>query len=137
MFCACVISDCPDHNTSFYAFKSKLVHLCTKFFSPKRVEYFSDGSAVQHNRKNVNYIIYHYKDFGLSAKLHFFARSHGKGPADGIEGSVKWLDAKIKVYRNCTVIKLKHLINFNNCNSNTYVTFFCEQILNYKKEHSY
>jgi hypothetical protein len=74
--------------------------------------YFSDDSAAQcKNRKKI-INIYHEQDFGLSAEWHFFATSHGKGPADGMGGTVKgWLQRQ--VYRKCTIIKFKHLINYS------------------------
>jgi hypothetical protein len=52
--------------------------------------YFSDGSAAQYkNRKHFIDILCHEQDFGLSAEWHFFATSHGKGPAGGMGGTVK------------------------------------------------
>jgi hypothetical protein len=69
---------------------------------------------------------------------HFFTKSHGKGPGDGIGGTVKRLAAKTslqKVYNN--KIQTPHEL-FNYCNSNIHnITFFYvqeEQILNKKKE---
>jgi hypothetical protein len=36
-------------------------------------------------------LAYHKNDFGISAEWHFFATSHGKGPCDGIGGTLKRL----------------------------------------------
>jgi hypothetical protein len=65
--------------------------------------YVSDGSATQYKKRTKCINIYHDQDFGLSAEWHFFTTSHGKGQADGIEGTVKRLAAKAslqKVYNN-------------------------------------
>jgi hypothetical protein len=57
-----------------------------------KVYYFSDGEASQFkNRKNFINICYKKCDFGLNAKWHFFAVSHGKGACDGIGGRIKRL----------------------------------------------
>jgi hypothetical protein len=54
--------------------------------------YFSDGCAAQYkNRKNFLNLCNHDADFGLPAEWHFFATSHGKGPCDGVGGTVKRL----------------------------------------------
>lgn len=37
---------------------------------------------------------YHLKDFGLHAEWHLFASVHGKGPSDGLGGTLKRLAAK-------------------------------------------
>ena len=37
---------------------------------------------------------YHKEDFGIPAKWNFFAISHGKGPCDGVGGTVKHEVAK-------------------------------------------
>ena len=39
------------------------------------------------------------KDFGLSAEWNFFATSHGKGPCDGLDGTVKRLATKASLQR--------------------------------------
>jgi hypothetical protein len=47
--------------------------------------------------------IYHEQDFGLSAHCHFYAKSHEKGPADGMGRTVKMMIAKEslqKAYNN-------------------------------------
>ena len=62
---------------------------------PKKIFYFSDGAAAQYkNRKNFTNLAYHEEDYGVPAEWHFFATSHGKGPCDGIGGTVKRLATK-------------------------------------------
>lgn len=37
---------------------------------------------------------YHKEDFGINAEWHFFATAHGKGPCDGVGGTVKRMAAR-------------------------------------------
>ena len=39
------------------------------------------------------------EDFGINAEWHFFATSHGKGPCDGVGGTIKRLTAKASLQR--------------------------------------
>ena len=62
--------------------------------------YFTDGSSAQYkNRKNFANFTYHKDDFSSDAEWHFFATSHGKGPCDGLGGTVKRLAAKASLQR--------------------------------------
>ena len=46
--------------------------------------------GVQDNiKKTVKTSCHHYEDFGIVAEWHFFATSHGKGPPDGVGGTVE------------------------------------------------
>ena len=93
------ISECLVHDTA-------AVHLFQRGFSfnfnsfnflqqkldckPKKIFYFSDGCAGQY--KNRNFFInlcHHELDYGIPAEWHFFATSHGKGPCDGVGGTLK------------------------------------------------
>ena len=50
----------------------------------------SDGAPQQFkNYKNIFTVCFHNKDFGIPAEWHFFPTAHGKGPCDGIGGTVK------------------------------------------------
>jgi hypothetical protein len=61
---------------------------------PNYIYYIYDGSAAQHkNRKNFMSLCFHEKDFGDTAEWHLYATFHGKGPCDGVPGTVKWLTA--------------------------------------------
>ena len=65
-----------------------------------KITYFSDGCAGQYkNCKNFINLCYHLEDFGVPAEWHFFATSHGKGPCDGVGGTVKRQAAKASLQR--------------------------------------
>lgn len=50
----------------------------------------SDGAASQYkNRKNFANICNFKNKYGVECEWHFFATSHGKGPCDGIGGTLK------------------------------------------------
>lgn len=62
--------------------------------------YFSDGSAAQYkNKKNFSNLCFHKKDFEVDAEWHFFSTAHGKGPCDGVGGTVKRLATKASLQR--------------------------------------
>ena len=64
-------------------------------FDIKKLIYFSDGAASHYkNYKNFANLCNHKVDFGIDAEWHFFVTSHGKGPCDGLGGTVKRLAAK-------------------------------------------
>lgn len=88
-----IISDCLIHNTvAVHLFHRHLNEfLKNKFLKiPKKIFYFSDGSSAQFkNKKNFANLCHHSEDFNCSAEWHFFATSHGKGPSDGLGGTVK------------------------------------------------
>lgn len=98
-----VISPCLEHNTvSVYTFQKKLVEFMTTKFQtvPKKIFYYSDGCAAQYkNKKNFINLCYHKQDFGVEAEWHFSATAHGKGPCDGVGGSVKRLAARASLQR--------------------------------------
>ena len=57
---------------------------------PTQMIYISDGASSQY--KNFNYfanLCHHEVDLGTKAEWHFFATSHGKGPCDGVGGTIK------------------------------------------------
>ena len=45
-------------------------------------------------------LCYHKKDFGIDAEWNFFATSHGKGPCDGVGGTIKRLAARVSLQRS-------------------------------------
>ena len=49
-------------------------------------------------KKNLN-LCHHKPDFGIDAEWHFFATSHGKGPCDGLGGTVNRLAARASLQR--------------------------------------
>ena len=88
-------SDCMTHDTvAVHMYQGKLIdYLETKLgWRPAKIYYFSDGAASQYkNCKNFVNLAMHKADFGVKAEWHFFATAHGKGPCDGIGGTLKRL----------------------------------------------
>lgn len=98
-----VVSDCLEHNTvAVYTFEKKLISFLTSKFQklPNKIFYFSDGSAAQYkNKKNFLNLCFHEEDFKVKGEWHFSATAHGKGPCDGVGGSVKRLAARASLQR--------------------------------------
>ncbi len=97
-----MISSCMNHDTAVvYLFQKRLIEfLKGKFQNVQRIFYFSDGAASQYkNCKNFINLCYHEQDFGVQAEWNFFATSHGKGPCDGVGGTVKRLAARASLQR--------------------------------------
>jgi hypothetical protein len=98
----CIISDYLKHSTTaVYSFQKAIIPEL-KSLAPHvtTILYFSDGAASQYkNRKNFANLCHHFNDFGLHAEWHFHATSHGKGPCDGIGGTVKRLVTKSSLQR--------------------------------------
>lgn len=95
-----IISEYLVHDTAgFYLFQKKLIaYLKQKFPQLKKIFYFSDGAAAQYkNKKNFVNILHHEEDFAVQAEWHFFATSHGKGPCDGVGGTIKRLAARASI----------------------------------------
>lgn len=77
-------------------FEKTTIH-CTRSGRPsvkkekiRKIYYFSDGAPQQFkNYKNVLNLYNHESDFGIPAEWHFFPTAHGKGPCDGLGGTVK------------------------------------------------
>jgi hypothetical protein len=89
-----VISNCNSHNTvAVHSFlRPVLNHVKELCPTVQKVLYFTDGAASQYkNYKNFANLIHHFEDFNLHEEWHFFATSLGKGPCDGIGGTIKRL----------------------------------------------
>ncbi|KAL5509316.1 hypothetical protein EMCRGX_G004658 [Ephydatia muelleri] len=100
-----VISDCLVHDAvSVHLFvKNFLDFLALNIKGLKKVYYFTDGASSQYkNRKNFINLAFHMEDFNVEAEWHFFATAHGKGPCDGIGGTVKRLATKGSLQRPFT-----------------------------------
>lgn len=97
-----IISDCLHHDAiTVWAF-SRFVNEFAKSLIPNvsKIIYFSDGAPQQFkNFKNFSNIYHHEIDFGVCAEWHFFATAHGKGPCDGIGGTLKRLAARTSLQR--------------------------------------
>lgn len=96
------ISECLHHNTvAVHLFQKQLVKFIkTNLKGVNKIIYFSDGASAQYkNKKNFINISHHLQDFELAAEWHFFPTSHGKGPCDGIGGTLKRLAARASLQR--------------------------------------
>jgi hypothetical protein len=90
----CVISNHMRHDTAtVHAFLREVVPFLKSIVEDLQlIKYWSDGAASQYkNCKNLQNLVKHEDDFGITAEWHFFATSHGKSPCDGIGGTVKRL----------------------------------------------
>ena len=87
-----IISDSLTHDgVAVHCFVKKLLTFLVTKLTVKKVYYFSDGAASQYkNKKNFVNLAFHNRDFkNIEAEWHFFATAHGKGPCDGLGGTVK------------------------------------------------
>lgn len=87
-----IVSDVLKHDSVFvYAtIKSLIAELKARFKDVDQITYFSDGAPAHYkNRSTFSILSYHYRNFGVKAKWNFFATAHGKGPCDGLGGTVK------------------------------------------------
>lgn len=87
-----IISDCLIHDSvAVNLFIDKLVDfLKGKFEVISKIYYLSDGAASQYkNKKNFATVLHHLNDYGIECEWHFHVTSHGKGPCDGIGGTLK------------------------------------------------
>lgn len=93
-----IISNDLDHHTKAVHYFQKALVDVLKTEVPgerKKIIYMSDGCTAQYkNRFNAHNLCLHQKDFGIPAEWHFFETSHGKGPSDGLSGTVKRLASK-------------------------------------------
>jgi hypothetical protein len=97
-----VISECNIHDTvAVHLFLGYLNDfLKTELPLTTKIIYFSDGCAAQYkNCKNFLNLCHHQEDFGIEAEWNFFTTSHGKGPCDGLGGTVKRLAARASLQR--------------------------------------
>ena len=96
------ISEILKHDTiAVHLFQKQLVEFIKKNFKGiTHIIYFSDGASGQYkNKKNFINLTHHFEDFQMSAEWHFFPTSHGKGPCDGIGGTLKRLAARASLQR--------------------------------------
>ena len=97
-----LVTDCNTHDTiAVYTFQKHLInHLKANFPLIQKARYFSNGCGGQYkNVKNFINPCNHQNDFGVLAEWYFFTTSHGKGPSDGIGGTIK---------QEATIASLQH-----------------------------
>ncbi|KAK3920021.1 ATP-dependent 6-phosphofructokinase, muscle type [Frankliniella fusca] len=78
---------------------------------------YNKHSTTQHfkNKYNAANLMHHKEDFDVEAEWHYFATSHGKGPADGLAGSAKSCARKHALQGN-DILTATHLFDFLNDN---------------------
>jgi hypothetical protein len=82
------------HNYHFPVFIVFVFHPLQKQCIEVSLYYFSDGASAQYkNKSNFINLCHHNTDFGINDEEHFFATSYGKGPCDGVGGTIKCLAA--------------------------------------------
>ncbi|XP_044591487.1 uncharacterized protein LOC123269717 [Cotesia glomerata] len=90
--CLSLIVYCNNHDAVAVHVFIKLITDYVKSLPERcnKIYYFSDGAPQQFkNFKNFVNLYYHEEDFDIPAEWHFFATAHGKGPCDGIGGTIK------------------------------------------------
>ena len=86
------VSDELGHNSAtVFAFIKELIpHLKNILPQIKHIHYYTDSPTSQYRNKTIFYLLSHHKElFGVNASLNYFEAGHGKGPCDGVGGSVK------------------------------------------------
>ena len=121
-----VISECNTHDTvQVHLFLKKfLVFVKEKLPNISHMNYYSDGCAGQYkNCKNFLNLCHHEIDFSLTAEWNFFATSHGKGPCDGLGGTLKRLATKASLQRCSEGLNTEPILTpmafFEFCKENT------------------
>jgi len=102
-FSAAVISDETKHDSvSVHCYKEKILNeVRARGIELKQVKYYSDGASSQYkNKYGFTDLAHHEEDNGVPATWTFFATSHGKGPCDGVGGTLKQTWKKSKIYRS-------------------------------------
>ncbi len=91
----------------------------------KNVVHFTDGAASQYKTcKNFANLLFHKDDFGVEGEWPFFATSHGKGPCDGIWGTVKRLARRASLQNEITIQTPLALFSWCNANIKNIKSFF-------------
>lgn len=113
----CVFSDCNTHNTvAVHSFLKVLIdYLKDMYPNLKKNVHFTDGAASQYkNYKNFINLLHQKNDFQLDGEWHFFATSHGKGPCDGIGGTIKdYLEEPVCKVKPIFKLRCGYLIGVN------------------------
>ena len=77
-------------------------------------------------------LLYYEKDHGISAEWHFFTTSHGKGPCDGIGGTVKLLVYHASLQMN-KILNINEMVDW--CQENITEIVFLKNIQSPIKEY--
>lgn len=130
-YCSLImIAESLKHNfTAVHLFQERLFNfLLNRYGTIKKVLFFSDGAGSQYkNKYNFFYLCQLKKLYGCDAEWHFFATSHGKGPCDGIGGTLKRLATKASLQRthNNHILSAKSLYDWAKNNHSIMHYEFC------------
>ena len=86
------VSDELGHNSAtVYAFLKELIpNLKTMLSNLKHIHYYMDSPISQYRNKTIFYLLSRHKELSnVTASWNYFEAGHGKGPCDGVGGSVK------------------------------------------------
>ena len=87
-----MVTDNLNHDTNAVAtFQPRLINdLKGQVPGLRKINYWSDGAASQYkNKKNFANIANHQQNYGVDCEWNFWASCYGKGPWDGIGGTLK------------------------------------------------
>ncbi|XP_035684140.1 uncharacterized protein LOC118421089 [Branchiostoma floridae] len=88
----CIVSDELGHNpfTVFSILKKVVSHLKDKHPNLQYVHYWTDSPSSQYRNKTLFSVVSDHETlFGMKASWNYFEAGHGKGPCDGVGGTVK------------------------------------------------
>lgn len=87
-----IISDCLNHDSIAVHIYSEIIINFIKSLSSTvaKIFFFSDGAPQQYkNYKHFSNLSHYRREFGVIVEWNFFATAHGKGPCDGVGGTIK------------------------------------------------
>ena len=102
-----ILSDVTSHKAqTIFAFLKALMEWMKTNLPPiTQVHYLSDSPSSQYRNSTIFRIVHSHKElFQVSATWNYFESGHGKGPCDGVGGSVK-RSADLAVKKNQELIK--------------------------------
>lgn len=97
-----VIAESLTHNAAaVFLFHQKMISfLRDNFDSIEKIFFFSDGAASQYkNKTNFHNLCEFEAKHKIKVEWHFFASYHGKGPCDGLGGTVKRMATQASLRR--------------------------------------
>ena len=128
------ISDVLTHNASVvYCIIQKFVPLLKeKYPDLKKIHYLTDSPTSQYGNKTVFEILCHHNsDFGVSARWNYLEVGHGKGPCNGLGGSVKRCADLAVRQRKCSIQDASQFFNWatsNNVSKVKYILYTAEDV---------
>lgn len=105
----CTFSPSLEHNpASIWAHLEPIInHIKTNFPEVTKLHFFSDGPATQYRQKHNFFLLLQQTAAFDYCTWSYFEASHGKGPADGVGGSIKRaLDSRIAYGNDITDAKM-------------------------------